>query len=317
MKRSQLPPHRTATYVLPKWKVVYVSVPKAACTSLKWMIAGLQGENTQSFYRSLSREVTPATTIHRRAKWRKTPMLHELPNVRLAEISPDNGWFLFTMTRHPTARLWSGWQSKLLLREPYWVERFGDAEWMPRVPRSTDDVVEDFHRFVKSIGADPSQAVLRDRHFRQQQELIRFGATPYSRIYDTSEFSTFREDLLAHLRGQGWTGELVQMRTNETPLQLIPRLLTREVMSVLEDLYGADYEKLGYADRMPAKVSDLDEYPSVAIDAVAMLTERAERIGWLAIQAQQRAARLRELRERAASVVPAGSRLSRLLRRSR
>src|SRR3954471_15637435 len=102
MKRSQLPPHRTATYVLPKWKVVYVSVPKAACTSLKWMIAGLQGENTQNFYRSVSREVTSATTIHRRGKWHKTQMLHELPDSQLAEISPDNGWFLFTMTRHPT-----------------------------------------------------------------------------------------------------------------------------------------------------------------------------------------------------------------------
>ena len=317
MKRNQLPPHRTATYVLPKWKVVYVSVPKAACTSLKWTIAGLQGENAQSFYRSLSREVTPATTIHRRAKWRKTPTLHELSNDRLAEISPDNGWFLFTMTRHPTARLWSGWQSKLLLREPYWVERFGDEEWMPRVPRSTDDVVEDFHRFVKSIGADPAQAVLRDRHFRQQQELINIDAVPYSRIYDTSEFSTFREDLVAHLRAQGWSGELVQMRTNETPLQLIPRLLTRDVMTVLEDLYGDDYEKLGYDDLMPAKVADLEEYPSVAIDAVAMLTERAERIGMIATQAQERAARLRQLKGRAAAVVPAGSRLRRVIRRFR
>jgi Sulfotransferase family len=317
MERSQLPRYPTSTYVSAEWKVVYVSVPKAACTSLKWMIAGLQEEDTENFHRSLSREVTSATTIHRRAKWRKTPTLHELPDTELADISPDNGWFMFTMTRHPTARIWSGWQSKLLLREPYWVERFGEEEWMPRVPRSGDDVVEDFQRFVKSIGADPTQKVLRDRHFRQQQALIRVNTTPYSRIYDTSEFPVFLEEFEAHLHGLGWEGELVQTRSNETPLPLIRPLLTREVMAVLEDLYAADYEKLGYADRMPAKVSDIEEFPSAAIDAVGMLVERAERIGCLAAQAQERAARLREIKEQQAAAVQPRSRLRRVIRRLR
>jgi hypothetical protein len=41
MLREHLPPHKTATYVLPRYKTVYVSVPKAACTSFKWLVAGL------------------------------------------------------------------------------------------------------------------------------------------------------------------------------------------------------------------------------------------------------------------------------------
>jgi hypothetical protein len=52
MRRDQLPPHKTATYVLARYKTVYVSVPKAACTSLKWLVAGLQGESPERFYRS-------------------------------------------------------------------------------------------------------------------------------------------------------------------------------------------------------------------------------------------------------------------------
>ena len=36
-----------------------------------------------------------------------------------AAISPENGWFVFTVVRHPAARLFSAWQSKLLLREPW------------------------------------------------------------------------------------------------------------------------------------------------------------------------------------------------------
>jgi hypothetical protein len=45
MRRDQLPPHKTATFVMPAYKAVYVSVPKAACTSLKWLVAGVQGED--------------------------------------------------------------------------------------------------------------------------------------------------------------------------------------------------------------------------------------------------------------------------------
>src|SRR4051794_34431178 len=116
MRRDQLPPHKTATYVMPAYRAVYVSVPKAACTSLKWLVAGIQGEDPQRFHRSLSREVAPALTIHRRGLWRRTPMLHELPEAELEAVSPENGWFVFAVVRHPAARLWSGWQSKFLLR---------------------------------------------------------------------------------------------------------------------------------------------------------------------------------------------------------
>jgi hypothetical protein len=149
MRRDQLPPHKTATYVLPDHKVVYVSVPKAACTSLKWLIAELQGEDPERFHRSRSREVGRAMTIHRRDLWQHTPMLHQLPDEKLEAISPDEGWFIFAVVRHPSARLWAAWQSKFLLREPRWIDEFADAPWLPRVPRSTGDVTEDFRRFVR------------------------------------------------------------------------------------------------------------------------------------------------------------------------
>jgi hypothetical protein len=66
MQRDQLIRHKTAAYVMRRHKAVYVSVNKAACTSLKWLVAGLQGEDPARFHRSLSREVGRAMTIHRR-----------------------------------------------------------------------------------------------------------------------------------------------------------------------------------------------------------------------------------------------------------
>jgi hypothetical protein len=286
MRRDQLPPHKTATYVMPRYKAVYVSVPKAACTSLKWLVADVQGESAEHFARSLSREVSRAMCIHRRSMWQRTPMLPELSDEELAEISPGNGWFVFTVVRHPSARLFSGWQSKFLLREPRWEHDLGDASWFPRVPTSTQDVVEDFARFVLSIEADRDGVVLRDRHFRPQVDLITADRVPYSRVYGTRDIPQLLTDFDAHLRAQGWEGTLQLRRSNETPLAPVAALFTPEVTEAIQRLYGRDFEAFGYSDVLPDGLDPDGTYPDRAFAEIERLIERSERIGDLAMRAQ-------------------------------
>src|SRR3954463_2662359 len=107
MRRDQLPPHKTATYVMPRWRAVYVSVNKAACTSMKWLVAGLQEERPEQFHISMSREGGRGVPIHKESLWGRTPMLHRLPAAKLEAISPEAGWFIFAVVRHPAARVWS------------------------------------------------------------------------------------------------------------------------------------------------------------------------------------------------------------------
>jgi hypothetical protein len=296
MRRDQLPPHKTATYVLSRYKTVYVSVPKAACTSLKWLVAELQGEDPDRFYRSRSREVGRAMTIHRRDRWRHTPMLHELSDPELAAISPDEGWFVFAVVRHPSARLWAGWQSKFLLREARWIDEFTDAPWLPRVPQSTRDVVEDFSRFVEALASDPGQPVLNDRHFMSQRDLITPAVTPYTNVYDTTELPRLVEDLRTHLRAEGWDGTLALRQSNETPLAPPASLFTPTVTESIRNVYRADFETFGYADVIPANSASANEYPHALLVAVGLLAERSERIGDLALRAQAFADRTYALR---------------------
>ncbi len=283
MRRDQLPPHKTATYVLPQWRTVYVSVPKAACTSLKWLLADLQGESRGDFEASLSREVTRELTIHHRRLWRHTPMLTELPPDQLAEISPDNGWFVFAVVRHPAARLWSGWQSKFLLQEPRFMTRFGDEPWARRqVPTSTEEVVEAFHAFATAIGHNPGQPVMKDRHFQRQADLLAHGRTPYTRVYRTNEIPSLLDDLSGHLRAQGWDGELGLGRSNETPLRPVREVFSPEVVNVLQDVYGADFEAYGYDDILPGGLEESGKYSDDVLNEVARLVERHQRIADLA-----------------------------------
>ena len=287
MRRDQLPPHPTATYVLPQWQTLYVSVNKAACTSLKWLVAEVQREDPDRFYNSLSSEQTRAMTIHRRALWQHTPMATGLSDEKLEVISPDDGWFVFGVVRHPTARLFSAWQSKLLLREPWWVARFGDAEWFPRIPRSGSDIVEDFVRFARSIARDPEQ-VIRNRHFAPQRRLLAARRMRYSRIYRTSELPQLVEDFDRHLRARGWDGErLALRRANETPLPAIPAVFVPEVLDASHTLYETDFEAFGYGDGVPGGLHPSDGYSDTAVADIRRLIERSERIGDLSRRAVQ------------------------------
>jgi hypothetical protein len=319
MRRDQLPRHKTATYVLSGWKVVYVAVNKAACTSLKWLVADLQGENGRRFYRSLSREISRPMTVHRRPMWQQTPMLHDLSDEELGSISPDQDWFIFAVTRHPSERLWSAWQSKLLLREPSWAEKYGDASWFPRIPARTEDVVEDFQRFVRSIDEDPGQLIMRNRHLKPQSYLLTPDRTPYTEIYDTQELPRLLEDLTAHLRGQGWSGSLELTRSNETPLRPLPSMFSPEVKAAIGRIYGEDFERFGYAKVEPDTFETANEYSELAIREIGRLVERSERIGDLALRAQRQKRELSELRRqlgksRAAPPASARKRAGRLAR---
>jgi hypothetical protein len=287
MRRDELPPHKTATYVLPGWKVVYVSVPKAACTSLKWLIADLQEEDPGRFYTALTREVGRGMTIHRRRRWQRTPMLHKLSDEELADIAPERGWFVFAVVRHPTERLWSAWQSKFLLREPKWVDRFADEPWFPRVPEKTQDVVEDFQRFVRAIAGDPSQLVMRDRHFQPQTQLVAPDRTPYTRIYKTRDIPELLRDLGAHLRDHGWDGSLDLAARNETPLRPLASMFSPETTDGVLAVYGEDFERFGYGNVASDSLDPRDEYDEAALRMLGRLVERGERIGDLAVRAQR------------------------------
>ena len=230
MRRDQLPPNPTSSFVMPRWRAVYVSVNKAACTSLKWLVADLQDERPEQFYASMSREVGRTMTIHKRSLWERTPMLARLPPEELEAISPDDGWFIFGVVRHPAARVWSAWQSKLLLREPWWAERFGSEPWFPRIPAGTEDIREDFGRFVAAIADEPDHPIMRNRHLGVQSPMLAADRMPYSRIYRTDEIPLLLADFERHLRAQGWDGTLSLTTSNESPLRPLRSFFTDPVV---------------------------------------------------------------------------------------
>ena len=122
------------TVVLPEHKVLYLPVPKAGCTTVLWVLAELAGVAPETFERSALPEVSAALTVHDTALWPPELRLSSYEGEERERLLGEDGWLRFSLVRDPATRLWSAWQSKLLLREPRFVDAFGEAAWFPRVP---------------------------------------------------------------------------------------------------------------------------------------------------------------------------------------
>jgi hypothetical protein len=290
--RSELP---FSSFVLERYKIVYVPIAKASTTSMKWLVATLNGEKEANFRKVASAQTTRAATIHNRGAWKRTPTLEKIPAETLSQVHPDNGWFIFAVTRHPTSRLWSAWQSKFLLRQEIVMKQY--RQWVPRVPTSTSDVLEDFEAFAVALQGPGREKIMANRHFQDQTSLL--GSTPYSRIYTTSEIPQLLQDLGAHVKANGGPELPDLILSNDTPLPLIEPVLTPTVLAAVEDLYHDDMTKLGFPDVRPYKVDPASEYTAAQLREVGRLVERSDRVSDLSTQTQRLQRKLAQARKAA------------------
>ncbi len=271
VRRDQLPPHATHTFVLRDYKIVYVSTPKVACTSLKWMVAGIGGEDPQVFLDAARPGTESAIHVHR--LWQKVPTLHEMSDGDLAGIDGDKGWHVFAMVRHPAARLWSAWQEKLLLRIPRMLDKT-PARLVPALPKSTADVVRSFQRFVSALVAGECPALMRDPHFRPQRGVLAVRRMPYTRVYTIEEMDQMVADLDAQVRAHGGGPVPSPKPRNETVLKPLRSIFTHEVQTMIRDVYAGDLRRWFRGEDIVPVGSPRDaEYPPDQLAKVLRLIE--------------------------------------------
>lgn len=271
-----LPPSNS--FVLTEHKIAYISVTKAACSSLRWMMADLGGEDPEAFYNAPGPHVTRLMTVHtRRGRWDRVGRLSDMPPEEVEQVSVGNGWFIFAVVRDPWSRLWSAWQSKLLARHTLYVRRYADEPWFPRIPEKPEDVVADFQAFVDTHPWTWHEDLSRDAHFWPQVRSVRPDGLEYSKVYDLSAMAPLISDIHAHLAGLGKDTELYLPRVNETPLALTADVLADAVAERIRELYAKDFARFG--DRWHLDdVKTVTGWSPDALRAVAFQAEVFERI---------------------------------------
>ncbi|MBA2559373.1 MAG: sulfotransferase family 2 domain-containing protein [Propionibacteriales bacterium] len=233
---------RLRTVILPRQKVVYVPMSKAGSTSLLWLFAEIAGYQREHFHGSLGRAVSQEMTIHDVNAWGSRHRWKDLPPRTRDRVARDDSWLRLTTVRDPASRVWSAWQSKLLLRESSIAENFTDRSWFPRVPRSPEDVLEDFSRFVKSLAEPPGLRPI-DVHWAPQTDILQ-GAVPVNHV---GRFEKMNEviDVLRDRLGP-IVDRLERPRENSSLLRYDQGVFDDEGVEIINEVYARDFAELGY-----------------------------------------------------------------------
>lgn len=259
---------------------MFLPIPKSGCTSVLWQLADLAGFPREHFRGTRTHEISRAMAIHDMELWEpRHQWRHHSPDEQAAILaSPD--WLRLSVARDPAPRLWSAWQSKVLLAEPRFVARFGAEPWWPSDLGSVEAVVEAFRAFVAALDVHPDVAP-HDAHWGPQADLMAgFELNHVGRAEDPA--ATVAR-LAAHVGDRGTVRRDVP-RENANPIPYSPGVYDEASADVLNRVYAADLTEFGYA---PLDVSAVAEDPAWQATAesrlllVSELVERHLRIGEL------------------------------------
>ena len=269
------------TVVLPDLRVLFVPVPKAGSTTVLWLLSELAGVAPETFERSALPEVSAALTVHDTSLWPPQNRLASYEGEERERLLGDDGWLRFTIVRDPATRLWSAWQSKLLLREPRFVELYGEEPWFPRVPERPADLIDDFRRFAAAAADGEAD----DVHWAVQHELV--DRLPLTHVGRVERLDDTLALVRAHVGPDRWPPAAA--RVNRSPLPLPPHAFDAATAEALAARYRADYEAFGYEP--PAAADEPEGWEERSAELLPLLRATIDehaRLGQLHRVAQRR-----------------------------
>lgn len=292
--------------VVEELRVVYVPVSKAACTSLRWLLADLIGLSPESFEDPAKFRATQGQTIQNVHKWPPEYIVQRADPGWLEEVAEAEDWFRFSVVRDPARRLWSAWQSKLLLRQPGFVDAFGGEAWFPGVPSSPEEVLESYERFVAALGRKDEDRRPSDPHWRLQTDLLGSAAPALNHIGRVEALGDTLGLLGEHVAPFGKVELPPMRRENVTPLPYPEGLLGEETLRVIREYYAPDYRAFDYPEPEAGPSSEeaalrWKQRTGILLDSVRVLISHNERLTTLdesLQEARRQAAKARKNNER-------------------
>jgi glycosyltransferase involved in cell wall biosynthesis len=287
-------------------RLFYVAVPKAACTSIKWWFAELEGvREAVEAASAWSAESDPETTIHDLLP-RVAPAVSDLDPDSIRSVLASDRYLRFSVVRHPVPRLFSAWQSKILLEEPLQVGPYLGLGILERRIEHADDIASAFEAFLEHLAANEAGA-FRDVHWTPQQELLRPDLIDYAMIARMEEPSALRAMIAEHLDVAG-ADPLGGAFRNRSIVPYSASLVTERAAALIRELHASDFETFGYADLPPRGGRAPRREECRLLDrAVRLIRGRHRRI---AEQHASISARDEVLRQRTADLRAAGAKLA-------
>ena len=232
---------------IPQRKLVYIEVPKAACTKMKSLLSN-------SVYKT-----DPASDInYHDRKELKLPSPIQLGYRRFEKLLKDPDTIVFTVTRNPFSRLRSCYSNKFQhrkLSEPdrravAWFTSLIGNDWRERIPQV--DIERDrlsFDSFVRFACAGATTT--NNGHWMSMSRIV-----PINRGVDIKviKLENLVEEISPVLDRLGAPDELRQSLTSpvNTSSSVVETEWTEELIEIVRQTYAQDFSGFGY-EPLPEK----------------------------------------------------------------
>jgi hypothetical protein len=262
----------STVYVVEGATVLYTKVSKSACTTMLWTLLELAEIDPATLPFATRPSVMRSQVVHD-ASIHPVPTIDQVSAALRHEALTDESWMRLGITRDPYARLYSAWESRILLDNP------GQWQSWPQPPLvrvdGRLDVTASFRTFVAAMAEDRGtwQA---DPHFAQQVHVLAIDEIDYTDLVPTAGLGELFERLSARV------GRPITPRKSNEGLSIKPAdVYDAATAALAEDLYAADLDRLDFDRRAFVDAPTL-LLSDVATRSIDMIHERNRRIVELA-----------------------------------
>jgi glycosyltransferase involved in cell wall biosynthesis len=276
---------RESSYLSKFHRIFYVATPKVACTSVKWWFAGLEGCEDKIRAVVDTKETDADLSVHSAFRI-VAPDVTGLVLEDLKEALESDSYFRFALVRNPYRRIFSAWQSKILLREPLQIEPYLKADFFHHPIESSKDIGGAFERFLEFLKSS-EQPPRRDYHWASQSDLLRPDLIKYSALEKIEEPDKLSEALAKWLNLRDYT-PLQERWSNASLLPYTESFITTRSAELILDLYEQDFDAFGYGREPPTARDDISPLETaMALSSIRMIRARNQRIGHLNCQTEK------------------------------
>ena len=260
-----------------RYKLFYVATPKVACTSIKWWFADLVGYGQILRNVTDSNESDPDLIIHD-SFYKLAPNVTGLLPEALLEPLTSDAYFRFAVVRNPYNRIFSAWQSKLLLREPLQISPYINCDFYNQSIKNAADIASAFEGFLEHIAENEAQNFL-DVHWTPQTDLLRPDLISYSKLVQIENVNELSKALSDWLETK-FVDPFATRSANESLIPFLPELITARSAELIHLLYSRDFSIFRYSEEIPPakEVFSADQF-SLAIKAIETIRGRNQRFG--------------------------------------
>lgn len=230
--------------IAPRTKVMYVPTTKVACSTLKLLIAQIEGSYNEAAAREIiTPNISQEQTIHN-YRVHGLKRMFELSPKQQWEVIQSPEWLRIAALRDPLKRAYSSWENRAFLRAPGTPQNILNACSDVLVDGRVD-VAATFAKFARAISTDRDAFALVDDHFRPQFNTLYSNQFEYHEMIRIDQHGEMQR-LADVLNARGGTN--ISLQRLNSGLGIKPdQVYTKETADLIEQTYHEDFEWFHFA----------------------------------------------------------------------